>query len=123
MRKIVVWTKDDMQKRILKEFSNPDTTITFTYSFDNFKEEVTDTSLNIISSSNFDDFDVTDESINQIKQFFNTNENKTFRIFEYVETCKAPLCCGFLAREKNVICHMIFSDYKGTIQARIDANL
>ena len=123
MKKIVVWAKDDLQIKILKEFSDLDTIIIFTRSFINFKEEVTDTSVNIISYSNFNDYDTAEEFLNQIKKFFSINKNKTFRIFECLENSEASSCCGFLAQEKNVIYHMVFPDYKGTIQARIDANL
>ena len=122
MKKIVAWVNKNMQKRILKEFSDSDTTIVFIRSFSNFKEEITDTSLNIISPSNFNDLDSSNFIID-VSNFFKANPNKIFRIFMYLGEKASPLSCGFLSREKNVTCHIISRDYKGTIQARIDANL
>jgi hypothetical protein len=108
-----------MQKKVSSEYTNSE--IILVQTFSDFMKNVTDDSLNIISASNFDDFD-TSGFVYKVHDFFCFKSNHKFHIFHYMEKDKSGLSCGLLSSE-NVIIHMVFRDYKGTIQARIDAEL
>ena len=120
MKQIVAWVDAEMQERISREFVNSE--IILVRSFSDFIKNVTDDSVNIISASNFNDFD-TSGFIYEVAEFFKLKSNQKFHIFQYMEKDNSPLSCGVLSREKNVVDHMIFGDYCGTLQARIDAGL
>jgi len=120
MKKIVCWVDDEMQIKVSSEFTNSE--IILVQSFADFTKKVTDDSLNLISASKFDDFD-TSGFIYKVADFFRSRPNQEFHIFQYMEKDDAGLSCGLLSRNKNVIDHMIFGGYNGTIQARLDAGL
>jgi len=118
MKKIVCWVNSETQKIITEEFTDQE--IIFVNSFDDFMKKITDDSLNLIGASNFNNFDTSD-IVYRIIDFCRSRPNQMFHILQYMDKDKAGLCCGVLSRESNIIDHMIFHGYNGTIQARIDA--
>ena len=72
MEKIVAWVDDEMQKIISDEFRNSE--IILVRSLLDFSNSVSEDSLNIISASNFNDFD-TSGLIYEVRDF--SDQNKT----------------------------------------------
>jgi len=119
-KRILCWVDAEMQEKITKEFSNSE--IIFVKSLFDFTSNITNDSLNLISASNFNDFD-SSGLIYKVIEFFRTKPNLKFHIFLFTEKDDSGLSSGELAKETNVISHLIFRDYNGTIQARIDSGL
>jgi hypothetical protein len=118
--KLICWVDAEMQEKITKEFFNSE--IILVQTFSDFAKSITNYSLNLISASNFNDFD-SSGLIYEVIDFFRTKTNLKFHVFLFTEKDDSGLSSGELAKEPNVISHLIFSGYNGTIQARIDAGL
>jgi hypothetical protein len=118
--KIVCWVDAEMQERVTKEYLNRE--IILVKSLSDFKKNVTDNSLNLISASNFDDFD-TSGFIYDVAEFFRSKPDQTFHVFLITEKDNSGLSSGELAKEPNVVPHLIIGRYNGKIQAMIDTGL
>ena len=76
--RIVCWVDDEMQKKVSNEFTNSE--IILVQSFIDFTKNVTDDSLNLISASNFDDFDISG-FIYKVAEFFRSKPNQKISCF------------------------------------------
>ena len=117
MEKIVAWVDDEMQKIISDEFRNSE--IILVRSLLDFSKNVDDDSLNIISASNFNDFD-TSGFIYEVVEYIRSKQNQKFHVFLFCGKGDSGLSSGILAREQNVVGHLIYGKWVGTIQERID---
>ena len=115
--KLICWVDSDMKHRLQNEYLNDQ--LIFVNSFEEFTKAITNDALLIISASMFNDYDMSG-FVYEVASFFKKLSNNIFHIFAYDKDVDAGLSIGVLARNKNVVLHIIFQNYNNTIQFHID---
>ncbi|GHU03022.1 hypothetical protein FACS1894147_06250 [Spirochaetia bacterium] len=116
-KRLLCWVDADMKERIRQEYKDIQTY--FASGFDDFCLNLRSDDQIIISASRFDDLD-TSGFVYKVADFIKTIPEQMFHIFGYDKDYTSGLSVGVLSREKNVISHQIFPNYRHTIQYHID---